>query len=201
MPKDNHSEQKSADIAKQRGVVAAGIQDSDTKKKFIAAQGEGKMSDQDLDAQTYRVRNQIAAGAVPTMHDGGTVKKDGLHNLEKGEVVIAKDKVKNMKNAKGLMAGMAEAAEEKSEPKDSKKEEKSEKKPAGKHRHKTTMIEHHANGSHTVRHIPHPSQDGSPTQEISYAAPDMDALHAGMDENLGGGPAPAEAAATGAPQA
>src|SRR5579872_7008986 len=145
MPNDKSDvpdkEQKAADRSKQRGVVAAGIADSDAKKKFIAAQGEGKLSDEDLDAQTYRVRNQVAAGVAPTMHKGGVVKKDGLHNLQKGEVVIAKDKVKNMKNAKGLMAGMSEAAEEKSEPKDSKKEEKSEKKDkkhGGKHRFKTT---------------------------------------------------------------
>lgn len=185
-------EGENAARSKSRGVIAAGIEDRDVKKKFIAAQGEGKLSDQDLDNQAYRVRNAVAAGAVPTLHDGGLVKKDGLHNLQKGEGVISKD---TMKNAKGLMAGLAEASEEKSEPKDKPKSEtKSDKKHSGKHRHKMTHIEHHADGSHTVRHEPMPNDDGSPNPQVSYAAPDMNALHAGLDQNLGAEGAPPPAA-------
>ena len=190
------NEQRRADISKSRGEVAAAIQDPDVRKKFIAKQGEGKMSDAELDAQTYRVRNQLAAGAAPTMHKGGVVKKDGLHNLQKGEVVIAKDKVKEMKNAKGLMAGMSEAAEEKSEPKDNKKEEKSEKKSsAKKHNIKHHIIHHHPNGSHTLTAVHNAMEDGKPGEEISAAVPDDAGMHAMLDQNLGGGePAPAVAA-------
>lgn len=134
--------------------------------------------------------------SVPKMHDGGKVKKDGLHNLEKGEVVIPKDKI--MKKASGLMDGLAEAAEEKAEPKDGKKEEKPEKKSGKKHeskpKWKSTHVDHHDNGSHTVHHTGHPTEDGSPADEMSYAVPDMDGLNQGMNQNVGGEPAPGEAA-------
>lgn len=53
-------------------------------------------------------------------------------------------------------------------------------------RHKTTHIEHHADGSHTVRHA-HADGGG----ETSYAAKNMDELHQGLDENVGGMPAAA----------
>ena len=134
---------------------------------------------------------------APKMHDGGEVKKDGLHDLQKGEVVIPKDKV--MKKSAGLMDGLAEAAEEKAEPKDDKKEEKSEKKDSkkkhsGKPHFKHTHVEHHDDGSHTVRHTGQPSEDGKPGEEMSYAAPDMAALNQGMSQNVGGEPAPGAAA-------
>lgn len=105
-----------------------------------------------------------------------------------------------MKDASGLMAGLEEAAEEKAEPKKSEKksDKKSDKKKSGKGHFHKTEIEHHKNGSHTVRHIPHPSTDGTPMEDTSYAAPDMDALHSGMEENLGE-PAPGEAAAEAGP--
>lgn len=52
-----------------------------------------------------------------------------------------------------------------------------------KSRHKMTHIEHHSDGSHTVRHTP---EDGS--AETSYAAKDMNELHQGLDANVGGMP-------------
>ena len=48
----------------------------------------------------------------------------------------------------------------------------------GKHKH--THIEHHDNGTHTVRHTP---AAGGP--EVSYAANDMDGVHDGLEEHVG----------------
>lgn len=58
-------------------------------------------------------------------------------------------------------------------------EKKSVKKPGKKHRHKRTIIDHHSNGSHTVRHSP------DTPEEVSYAAPDLDGVHDGMEEHVG----------------
>lgn len=150
--------------------------------------------------------------SAPKMHDGGKVKKDGIHNLQKGETVLPADEKKAVKVLKSKASGVMSAAmDEDDEPKgEEKKESKKDEKSEGKHKtsdkhnpahedkkpkhnfHKTE-IEHHSNGSHTVRHIPHPpkpSTDGSPVEAPetpSYAAPDMASLHQGMDANLGGG--------------
>jgi hypothetical protein len=56
---------------------------------------------------------------------------------------------------------------------------------ASKKKHKHTHIESHFNEKgestgHTVRHTP---MDGGP--EVSYAAPDLDAVHDGLEEHLG----------------
>ena len=77
--------------------------------------------------------------------------------------VLAKDKAEKPKS------------ESKSASKDSKKKTK----------HKHTHIEHYydANGKatgHTVRHQP---MGGG--EEVSYAAPDLDAVHDGMEEHVG----------------
>jgi hypothetical protein len=50
-----------------------------------------------------------------------------------------------------------------------------------KHRH--THIEHHDDGSHTVRH-------SGAGDEVSYAAPDLNGVKAGLDANIGGGQDP-----------
>lgn len=66
------------------------------------------------------------------------------------------------------------------------------KKHAGHGYHKTE-IEHHADGSHTVRHHPHPDHAHEmPT--ASYAASDLDSLHDGIQDNMGT-PNPGEAEA------
>lgn len=68
------------------------------------------------------------------------------------------------------------------------------KKPKHKKKHyKETRIEHHHDGSHTVRHVP---ADGG--DEVSYASPDMAGVHAGLDSNVGA-PPPEEASAGGPP--
>lgn len=66
-----------------------------------------------------------------------------------------------------------------------KKEPSPKKKGKGKPKH--THIEHHANGSHTVRHE---MTEGE--EPITYAAPDMDAVKAGLDEHVAGAAGPEE---------
>ena len=58
----------------------------------------------------------------------------------------------------------------------------SDKKPAagGKKKHKHTHIEHHDDGSHTVRHTP---ADGG--ADTSYAAQDLDGVHDGLEAHVG----------------
>ena len=48
-----------------------------------------------------------------------------------------------------------------------------------KHSYKRTEIEHHADRSHTVRHI-----HAEPSKSKSYATADLDGVHDGMQENL-----------------
>lgn len=225
------TEQEKAALTKSRGAVAAAISDPEKKRKFIADSGKmdkdfegSKQELTDEGSRQYREANEKAAADVmPKMHKGGVVKKDGPHNLQKGETVLPADEKKAVKVLKSKASGVMSAAmDEDDEPKseekkESKKEEKSEgkrktsdkhnpahedKKP--KHNFHRTEIEHHPNGSHTVRHIPHPpkpSTDGSPVEAAdspSYAAPDMASLHQGMDANLGGGEAGGEP--SGAPE-
>lgn len=104
----------------------------------------------------------------------------------KATAAMTKDEPKKEKPAK--------APEKKSEKKDSKKKKK--------HKFGVTHIEHHTDGSHTVRHVP---EDGG--QEMSYASPDLNGVKAGLDQNLGepegdegtGTPAAAPAPAPAAP--
>ena len=90
---------------------------------------------------------------------------------------MADDKKMKKVSVADIMGG------EKSEKSDkSSKPEKSESKPETKkkRKHSHTHIEHHDNGSHTVRHTP---MGGG--EEVSYAAPDMDAVHDGLEEHVG----------------
>lgn len=77
---------------------------------------------------------------------------------------------------------------------------KSSKHTSKKKKHRETRIEHHSDGSHTVRHVP---ADGG--DEVSYAAPDLAAVHQGLDQNIGTNtaePSPEPAPEpTGSPQA
>src|SRR5579863_10345296 len=84
------------------------------------------------------------------------------------------DKTEKPKKKKTVSVGdvLAKDKAPKSEAKSSK----------GKKKHKHTMIEHHDDGSHTVRHAPVGGGD-----EVSYAAPDLDAVKAGLDKNVGDG--------------
>ncbi len=78
-----------------------------------------------------------------------------------------------------------------------------EKKSKKKHGFHHTTIEHHGDNSHTVRH-----EHEDPSKSKSYAASDLDSVHAGMQENLNppdaapaaaAGPAMAPGAPSGAP--
>lgn len=78
------------------------------------------------------------------------------------------------KPAGPAMAGGASKPEHKDAPKKGKKT-----------KHKTTTIEHHYNEAgeskgHTVRHTPMGGGEGT-----SYAAPDLDAVHDGLEEHIG----------------
>lgn len=71
-----------------------------------------------------------------------------------------------------------------------------------KHPYHKTEIEHHPDGSHTVRH--HPHRGDHPDMPVeSYAAGDMDALKAGLERNIGpeAAAAPPPAAPAAAPAA
>ena len=51
---------------------------------------------------------------------------------------------------------------------------------AGGRKHKHTHIEHHENGTHTVRHTP---VGGG--EDTSYAAQDLDGVHDGLEHHVG----------------
>lgn len=57
------------------------------------------------------------------------------------------------------------------------------KKHAGHGYHKTE-IEHHSDGSHTVRHHVHPDHMHE-MKDKSYAAADLDGVHDGLQEHMG----------------
>lgn len=75
------------------------------------------------------------------------------------------------KPAGPAMAGGAAKPESKGMSKDPK---------AKKAKHKMTHIEHHPDGSHTVRHTP---MGGG--EEVSYSKPDLDGVHDGLEEHMG----------------
>lgn len=57
-----------------------------------------------------------------------------------------------------------------------------------KHSYRRTEIDHHENGSHTVRHIPRneKTEAGSESpSDMTYAVKDTDELHDGIEEHLG----------------
>lgn len=58
------TEQDRANTTKLRGQVAAGISDPVEKRKFIYAQGEGKMSDAELKQDAYDQRNRNATNEL-----------------------------------------------------------------------------------------------------------------------------------------
>jgi hypothetical protein len=157
--------------------------------------------------------------AVPKMHKGGEVKEDGLKNLQKGEVVISKDKAEEGKKIMGLMnkakSEMDNEPEEKSEGKrktsdkhNPAKEEKSEKetkkKPAKKAKKTKGMhVSIATSGGYIAKHDMEKPTDGSVSsqeQEV-HVLPDMAALHAHMADHMGEDEAQPGAAAAAAPAA
>ena len=136
--------------------------------------------------------------AMPKMHDGGKVKEDGPKNLQKGEVVIPKDKAEKAmseldKKAKGkgpMESAVEESehetpAEEKAEGAKGEAKEGEHKKTSDKHNpaHEggkkkvhVTVIHHHKHG-HTMHHM---DEDGASTMH-QFALGD----HAAMGKNIG----------------
>jgi hypothetical protein len=165
--------------------------------------------------------------AVPKMHKGGEVKEDGLKNLQKGEVVISKDKAEEGKKIMGLMSKakgpMSKAMEEEgNEPKEKSegkrktsdkhnpaKEEKSEKetekKPAKKKGKKVKgmHVRKATSGGFIVKHDMSTDKAEPMQEQEEHAIPDMAALHAHMADHMGEEEAGAEpgAAAAAAPAA
>lgn len=84
-------------------------------------------------------------------------------------------------------------AKKKAEAKESEKKPAAKKEAKAKKMPKHTHIEHHGNGSHTVRHT---QEDGS---ENSYAAPDTNSMISNLQQNLGQGGGAPEDAGAGAP--
>jgi hypothetical protein len=137
----------------------------------------------------------------PKFHKGGTVPEDGTYDMKKGEVVRTPEQEKKMQE-KMKTPSKAEALMTQDEPKTPKVESKpkvdakeSVEKSAGKSnkgkvKHKHTHIEHHDDGSHTVRHTPAGGGD-----EVSYASPNLQGVHAGLDQHVGGAQAAAPMAA------
>lgn len=64
-----------------------------------------------------------------------------------------------------------------------------------KHHFSHTTVHHHKDGSHTIHH--HHKED--PQKDVEHAVNDHDGMMDSMQENLGGGAAPAEPAAAAAP--
>lgn len=118
-------------------------------------------------------------GQLPKMHKGGVVPgkpgEEKVVKLEAGEKVTpAKDtKMAEEKKAKPLSVKDVLAKDKKS------KEEKTSGK---KKKYRHTHIEHHADGSHTIRHTP--AESG---EETSYSRPDTAGMMQGLQDNLGGG--------------
>jgi hypothetical protein len=163
--------------------------------------------------------------AVPKMHKGGEVKEDGLKNLQKGEVVISKDKAEEGKKIMGLVkkakGPMSAAMEESDEPKEKsegkkktsdkhnpakeeKAEKETEKKPAKKAKQVKGMhVRKATSGGFIVKHDMEKPMDGSvPMQDQEeHAIPDMAALHAHMADHMGEDEAQPGAAAAAAPAA
>jgi hypothetical protein len=50
----------------------------------------------------------------------------------------------------------------------------------GKHPFHRTVIDHHPDGSHTIKHE---RRDGG--EPVDYARPDLDGVHDGLEEHLG----------------
>ena len=136
-----------------------------------AGGGDGGVRDQNQKTAAEEGA-KIGMHFMPIMHKGGVVKKTEPVLMEKGEGVIPKDKMKN--------ADLGKMAGAKKDEAPAKKEMK------GKAKHKHTHIEHHDDGTHTVRHTPKGGGD-----EVSYSRPDLAGVVDGLHENLGQPAAPA----------
>lgn len=156
--------------------------------------------------------------AVPKMHKGGEVMEDGVKNLQKGEVVVSKEKAEEGKKIMGLKekakGPMSKAMEEEdNEPKseskkESKKDEKKEEKKDGEKKAKKPvkkvkgMHVRQVHGGFIAKHDMEPAEPGAavgPQQSEEHALPDMAALQDHMAQHMGEEPSAAAPAAEAAP--
>jgi hypothetical protein len=184
------TEEAKASLTKQRGALAAGIKDAENKRAFIAGSGDMDKNFEQVSNNTQIEANRQQKEKVyatlhddKVMHKGGKVKEDGPHILQKGEAVIAKEKVKkHSKEVDALLDGVKDQAAEKD------KGKKEDKKKKGSRLYGRTEIVHHKNGSHTVTHHPHPqpmeSKSAAPEFQ-SYAVPDDESLHSALKDYIG----------------
>jgi hypothetical protein len=84
-PDPGPKEKDAALLSQRRGRVAGAIKDPKEKRKFIARQGEGKTSREDLETETQRTTNRMALGSFKR---GGRVKKTGIYKVHAGEKVV-----------------------------------------------------------------------------------------------------------------
>jgi len=84
------NEQQRATLSKRRGKLAAGITDPQARREFIARQGVGKVSEEQLEQETMR---ETAKQALTSYKHGGKVAKTGPAMLHKGEVVVPESEV------------------------------------------------------------------------------------------------------------
>jgi len=137
------------------------------------------------------------AKALGSFKKGGTVPKTGLYELHKDEKVIP---AKDNKEAKPAMKSEAKPEMKKAVMDKATSGLGGSKKP--KHGIKHTHIEHHSDGSHTVKHQMHtrPDKVGMDDNENSYAVKDGGDLVEKLKQMLGAGeaapaaPAPSSAA-------
>lgn len=113
------------------------------------------------------------SGNTPGMKKGGVVPKTGNYKMHEGEDVVTADK-SNLQEvidrAKDALGGPMRP----------------------KHGMRSTHIDHHSNGSHTVRHSPlGGSEMGKIPEETSYAVKDTNELQDKIKEYLGDKEAPA----------
>jgi SLT domain-containing protein len=104
---------------------------------------------------------------IGEMKKGGTIPKTGSYKMHKGEEVVTADK-SNLQDvierAKDSLGGPMRPA----------------------HGMRSTRIDHHSNGSHTVTHVPHMNtMDSKSNEDISYAVKNHAELASKIKEYLG----------------
>lgn len=99
-PEPGQHEKDEALLSQRRGRVAGALKDPEEKRRFIARQGSGKATREELETETQRVSNLHALGSY---QKGGKVKKTGIYKVHKGEVVIPAAKVRARKMNVGDM--------------------------------------------------------------------------------------------------
>ena len=116
-----------------------------------------------------------AKAAMPVMHKGGMVEKDGPAMLQKGEEVVpAPTQAKKASKAGGgnLMT------------KDEGHKKASQSKSAKKHNgFRKTTITHHSDGTHSVEH----EHENHPRHSVSGSHADLNGVHQSLDANIGAG--------------